>query len=1536
MKKILFFYLTLNTLFLSAQSFPNDKQKFIKYLNDLYTDNESEKVRNFANDVLKDNLLKNGTIDDNTFTQMVNTCNNLKDNSLKSYPDIFNYLYSYNQVLTKGVNSGNIESWHTVLDQLIEKKEKNTDEFLKFSLHYFLYGKISDASNSKWYYTGGDFTFEYISTPSIKLEGGNLRCLFTDKSSGANATDSIVIQQTNGNLNLITKKWSGSGGKINWTKTGVSEDKMFATLKNNYQLNTKISEIKLDSALLTAPYFQSPVLGTIEDRTATYLRDVDRIYPRFYSYSKDEKVLNIMDGIDYFGGFLIEGDKLIGKGDEQTPARVIVKRDKKPFIVASASLFQFTINSIQSSQTALKILIGKDSIFHNSINFNYTNSTKGIEIARPIKGRGLAPFEDTYHKLDIYAQRILFNVGTNELRFTYDYGSPIDLRNAKFESIDYFDEKRFDSFKGMDAQNPLSLAAKYSIEKNATEFTEGEFASAINKFITQCKPLMLEMAIHGFIEYDTDNKTVKIKEKLFKYVDYKSGVRDFDNLSFVSDLSPQLKNFSEQELKAIKADSQLLTEYNQLLEKDNRRKTLPFYAVLDLNSNDLVIDGIDFLTLSASQPSFVSPTDLQVTFKENRNFNFNGIIHSGKIAVTSEIGDFNYQTNSFQIKNAKQVSFIVNPFTEKEKSNGPIEMISSLSNVTGTLILDDINNRSGKNKQFLNYPKLSIVKPSSIYYNDILNGAYDSTRFYLSIEPFELDSLSSFSEKSLVLKGELTSAGIFPKLKENIRIMDDYSFGFSTQAPENGYKFYNGNTNYKNKILLSGNGLQGAGTIQFLEATAESTKLTFLPDSTIGLAKFINKATEEKLQLPDVYNDRAFICYLPKLKILKASSTNDNPMRLFNNESHLAGTLVFSETSLTGFGEIGFKSASMFSRFYRFNRWEILADTSSFFLKNAFREQGDDPLALKADGVSAKISFKTRKGEFNSSNTKQIEFPSNLYYCQMDKFFWYMDELSIDMERNKDGLTSFEADASGIIPNFYCYDPKISNDKKITFKALNARYDLKTQHIFCDKVVNIPVGDVFIYPDSNKLVIEKKAYIKPFKNAKIETKNKMHLFEQCNLELIDKSQYKANGKYKYIDIDKEISLIQMDDILCSNFITKAVGTIKENRGFKLSKQFEYFGNIEVLPNEDSILCDGSTRIVHDCKYKKSWMAFKDKIQPMNIQIPIGKEIKNTDDQPLGLGFYRDKENKNLYTAFLSLTNMPEDEILYTATGYLQFNAVKNEFQISTKKQLKQRNENISIDALTTDNFMSLDIENNNCNIYGEGEITLGQPMGETTIQSFGSIRYDASSNKKISMSLTSKFSFPINQELMEGLAKKMKVTEELITTKEADINKTNFDRAMKHWNNQKEYEKIREAILNETTPKFPKSLEQAIVVTGMELVNYDKNEKHGLKSNAQNVVVVGMYEKPVFKSVPYEFYIDLNAEDLNKYNFGLNFNVGNSEYFFDMKTISKTSRDLKVLTTDEIFNKTLFEMKPKMKNIKNFSFDGTENPEIKEYFNEIF
>ena len=114
-----------------------------------------------------------------------------------------------------------------------------------------------------------------------------------------------------------------------------------------------------------------------------------------------------------------------------------------------------------------------------------------------------------------------------------------------------------------------------------------------------------------------------------------------------------------------------------------------------------------------------------------------------------------------------------------------------------------------------------------------------------------MDSLNSFVDRTLKFGGELTSAGIFPIIRDSLKIMPDYSFGFSTVAPPGGHKFYGTDAKYENKIILSHNGLQGAGTINFINSTSVSKSLlSFLPDSTVGIVDFVNRPSDSACQHP--------------------------------------------------------------------------------------------------------------------------------------------------------------------------------------------------------------------------------------------------------------------------------------------------------------------------------------------------------------------------------------------------------------------------------------------------------------------------------------------------------------------------------------------------------------------------------------------------------------------------------------------------------------------------------------------------------------
>ncbi|MFM7667766.1 MAG: hypothetical protein ACKO7D_06210, partial [Bacteroidota bacterium] len=408
------------------------------------------------------------------------------------------------------------------------------------------------------------------------------------------------------------------------------------------------------------------------------------------------------------------------------------------------------------------------------------------------------------------------------------------------------------------------------------------------------------------------------------------------------------------------------------------------------------------------------------------------------------------------------------------------------------------------------------------------------------------------------------------------------------------------------------------------------------------------------------------------------------------------------------------------------------------------------------------------------------------------------------------------------------------------------------------------------------------------------------------------------------------SLIQMDNIICEKGNTTAKGVVDEKRGFKLSKQFDYFGIIEVLSKEDSIQCFGSTRVAHDCKYKRTWFVFNDKINPKNVQIPIGANLINTDDQPLGIGFYYGIEKGRIYTTFLSTPNLPEDQLLYTAQGYLQYNKSTNEYQISTKEQLQQRNQGLSSQVWTTDNYLALSLENNSCNMFGEGDIDLKLDLNDVKIQSFGTIEYDAVNNKKTTINISSRLSFPVDQGVMEGLAKKVVANESINSAKQTEIGNTNLFRALNHWS-KKDFEKMKEEIVEESLKKVSKEVERTIILSNIKLINYGTENLSKLKTNSTHALLFSMYEKPVLKFVPFELLLEQNLEPTAKDRFAFNIGLEDKFYFFDYQT-SKNNGFMNISSNDAIFKKSIIDLKSKSKKIKDFEYDFTEDSK---YYDEF-
>jgi hypothetical protein len=1510
---ILLSFLTLGTI-LNAQSFTKDKEKFTKDWSKFPLES---KASEFCKKDLED-LLKLPQLSDSKFSKMVDGCNNLEKKGVSANPDIFNYMISF---LFQNVNKFDTEfnqQWGEIFVEIQEKQPDQLSDFLLFSSNLFRYKALVRDANYGWYYQKGEFEWLRDKKLQLNCKNGDLVCFVPIRGTNG---DSLKIKSTSGIFDISTKRWDGKGGLITWEKVKINKDETFASLKG-YKADFNKTVLKADTVALTTPYFQQPILGKLTDKTILDLSEGEKV-PQFISYEKRLKIPNLRKNLDYDGSFTLEGDEFVGKGVEGKPAKMLFKVAGKTQVEVSSLEYQISPKSILSKESSLKLIYKNgDSLTLQKGFLTYDLTQEELKITAANLGGINVPFWDSYFNLYVKAPVLVWSSVENMAYYTFDVGTSQEQKYAVFESKDNFDGKLYAKYKPANAEHPFQLIAKKAISSGKMEFGEGELASAMNRIVDQIKPLIVDMMSDGFVQYNGITKKIKVEQKLIDYVLSQNGEKDYDNLSIISDFRPIKIPFSDEDLQN---NPELQLEKKRIQDRNKIRLLSIAFARIKIDELEMKISEVDEVTLSESQNVIAFCDSSKLTIKKNRDMYFSGWLTAGKLDVYCKNSMFDYDGFKVNILSSRDAYFNFKPM-KTDDGNQPIASPSSISHLTGELLIDLPSSRSGKKAKMDEYPKLVTRLNSKVYYNDksILNGAYDSTRFYYEISPFEIDSLDNFKEKALAFNGELNSGGIFPKLKEKLIVMNDYSLGFFTKAPEEGLPFYGTETRYKNKIALSQNGLQGTGTIEFLEATAISKLLTFLPDSTIGVAQFTNKQKENGTKFPEANCAAALICYQPKQGVLKASSYNGQLISMFNKEITLTGTIVLNNSGAKGSGLIDFKEASLDAKDFLFSDLEIFTENSNFSLRNRFTSYGENPLAIQSDGVKGYISFRERFGEFNSSASKRIKFPANNYYCQMDKFIWQMDGEAIDFEKNGSGETNFESDADLVTNNFFSMAPE---QDSLQFKSLSATYDLKTQTINCRKVEFIQVGDARIFPDSMKVRIRKAAKMDPLKNAVIIANylTKFHKFTEANVTINARSAYEGNCLYPYFDRDSLLTVIPMQSIVYrkDKKETIVMGDISESMKFKLSKEFDYFGKISILASNPGLFLSGSTRINHTCSYDKSWFSFSDTINPKKIQIPVNQKQVNTKNELVLSGFaWRNSlklDSLRIYNGFLSKKERELDIELLTASGYVQYNDEANEFQIGTKSRLQK------IDTLST--FYSLHL--GTCILSGFGPINLGINYGETTIKAYGKLEYNPS-EKKTSSYLNIAIDMQVPKDVMEIIANKIKADENL---KELDLKagKYGLKNNFAFWIAD-EHEKVFKDFDEDRLKKMPDELDQTLILSGLRLESLMGSAAGGRKAergfiNDKNATVglVSISGIPVLRELNTRtFFAQRHSSEETQF-FGVNFDVNEEKFFYlNHQMDNKNESTLSFVTNDSDLKKTILAVKPKKRKAKNFKFELAE------------
>lgn len=1512
----------------------DQREKFLKKYEHTLSGSENNDVKTFLKKELTPLVMNLDKFPDNRFKQMKTTIDLIINDHHSAYPDSYNYVQSVYSLVKKKKTGEVFDQWHKIVDELLKNRNpKHIEEFLAQSAQFLYKNIIAENRNFYWFAYPDDFSFSYSHSPYLKLDNVTLVC--RTLNSGLNRkehpyADSVKIIKTNGVYNLSLNKWKGDGGRFTWEKVGLSAAKTFANL-SSYSISFHSTNLNADTVTLTTPYIDHPIKGKLRDRAMIGAQHADNQvpFPRFLSYKANFTIKNIVKGVDYEGGFSLVGDEFIGIGNKNNQAKLTYYRNGKPFVVTHSDRVSIGKKSLKTNMASMSLYFGtQDSIFHPGLDVTYTLANKTLRIDRAVSAQTQAPFVDSYHKLDLYVDEIAWKENTNQLVLGYTMNTSTQQRKAKFESFNYYDGRLYQSLRGSNPVNPLYAIYHYAYKYDKFTMTDGNAASALRSTIDQVKTELLRLSTMGFLNYDVERGIIHVTQKAIHFVKANSGKVDYDNLSFVSNLAPiQIDNIERNG----KVSQQ---QKDEIKEKNAARAQLTNYGIIDLSSLDLNLNAIDVVKISDAKHTAIFPSNHKLTVKKNRTFDFAGWISSGKWEVKVEKGNYSYAKNKFNIFKSDIAFFNVPPL-RKEDGNRAIPLQSKITGLKGELLVDDVSNRSGLSKKFENYPILVSKEKTKVFYDykKLYKGAYDKDRFYFTVDPFKVDSLLSFNTKTIHFKGVLTSAGIFPPIKNELKVMNDYSLGFSQTAPAGGYPFYGDVAKYSNKILLSNNGLQGAGTINFINATAKSKRLfTFLPDSTVGVATFVNKPQTSGVQFPDASSDDAYITYLPKDKIFKASS-NKKPISMFNEEANLLGTLTIKSSGMKGDGVIDLEDAAMGSSNFHFTRWVAKADTSEFQLKNKFKDTNSDenPLAISTDNVNGTLDFKKRKGVFKSNQGQSIvRFPVNQYICKIDQFTWLMDDAAVSLEHKTTSASeiAIKGGVDLVGPNFFSVNPA---QDSLQFMSPEAKYDLKKRTIFAKKVKYIRVADAKIFPDSGNVVIRKKAKMDPLKNSKIVANyiTKYHTIVNATTQIKGRKSYLADGDYSYgIKDSKNRQMIHMSKIEPNaSFETVASGDIVQADSFKLSDHFRFYGKVQLNASKPALLFDGATKLIHDCnKFQRNWLAFKTYIDPSNIQIPVGDDMHDLEGNKIMAGIlWRNSNNTDsvsMYPTFLSAVNSDDDPVVIKSHGLLQYDKDAHEFQIGSKEKLANRN--------APGNFISLHTES--CSMHGDGVIHLGLDLGEVKTKAVGVVNYNQRTNKT-DFNITLALFPPVDHKIFEKIGDNINKTTGL---NGADFNSSTIEQAMAQWIDQKTADKIKsDYVLKKEFKSVPKALKDAIVISGLRLSSHtiSGDQDRGIISSVDQAIVVNVFGTPVMKYVPFKLFATQRSRLGDRLAFKIDI-PGSFMYFIDYDY--RKNGIMSILTSDKSFNEEVSALKPNNKKTKSFSYDVTKKSAYLSLFMHVF
>jgi len=1432
----------------TIKSFTGDPVKFPEEVQSLFSTVSNRDIESKVEDLLEPflNSWNAGIYNDAEKEIIINNANTLLVKKSTIYPDLFSYILIIHNLKKKGNKEAVLDWSEDLKNHLPDLIQRKIQPYLEQYKLIFDERILFKSTTFSWFISDTSLNLAYDTAITILYKKAILTC--------ASKKDTFSILNTSGIFYPQLLEWKGQEGRVTWERVGFSPDSVFADL-SSYHINMKFSEYHADTVkLVNKKYFKELLYGDLTDKLLLNAPGPLSTYPKFESYLKNYEIPNLYRNINYIGGLSVEGARIIGSGEVDKNASLIILKDGKVQAQIRSLAFRIQGDQITANPASLSIVTGDDSIYHPGLQLKYNNAKRQLLMFRPESAISQSPFFDGYHHIDLECGAIYWNIESDTINFDSEPRFNRDS-TSEFTSNNYFSKYEFDKIQGMDDRNPLYIIMDYSKSYGTDEITPAALAQYMHKSEDQVKAMLLKLSIQGFLYYDLVNDKAIVQGRLKRFIDARAGKIDYD----------------------------LIRIHSTTLKNSN--------ATLYLANNDLLVRGVDSLFLSTAQQVYIYPDKSGIIIKKGLDIVFSGRVKAGLFEFFSHNCSFEYDSFRLNLPLIDSLGFKVKSFEKNMYNERPLKRVGSvIENLSGQIQIDDPSNKSGL-KSFPEYPIFDSKQESFVYYDK--NPRYDRNRFAYHVAPFKLESLDNFSTDSLQFDGYLVSSGIFPDIKQALKVQPDYSLGFINRSPVEGYSAYSDNGIYYDEVNLSNKGLRGNGQLKYLTSNTTSKDFLFYPDSMITkLAEhFTIDQQIAKVEYPKVIGDSIFQTWYPyrdtmHLKTIKL------PFKMFEEKALMTGDLYYSSNGLSGGGKVGFESVELASEKYKFNHHTIDADTLDFNLYTT----GTKDLAVSAEKYRTHVDFETRVVEFKTNKKgSSVLFPYSNFACFMDNVDWNMDQHEMKLYNdfgekyaNIDSLSRVQLlnlDLSG--SDLLATNPKADS---LSFFSMRARYDMINYIIDAEDVKLIRVADAAIFPDSGNVKILKGGKIQKLLNAGIiaDTARRFHTIERAEVDIFSRKNFQAKGYYQYAGTDKVLQEFLLPVIgVDTSGKTFARGNIAENLNFSLSPHFSYKGKVNLVSDRKELSFDGYFQTRDDCfkDVKKYWVHFNSWVNPADVRIPVQQPLVDINGKKLDLAILISNYEQEIYAAWFSPRAVSFDTTLVTGSGEVYYDESANAYKVSQPSEEPGVKNHLGITYFT-----------GNCIFESIGPVGLGISYNYIDLKGFGEVKYMIVPDST-TFNLTLTLDFPFYETALNMISDSL-VKSDL---KGLDITRRGYEDFIEYALGAKESKDLKDEIRTSGgMRKLPEKLGHTIVLTDVNLYwnsltkSYMSRGPIGIISVGKNAV--NRYAKGYLE------LIHRRSGDVISLYFEIN---PLKYYFFDYR-----NGTLQTISSDNLYNDRINALKP--------------------------